>query len=116
MASATSTATGTSRKNDSAVSAATPTASVARPSVTQPGRAQPFGWVAQEAPRQRPVQGDGARGSDDQPGAADADRRRGGEQEHLGDQSGRRPLKRSQPPSALEHLKGSTVEGVIRFS
>ena len=69
-----------------------------------------------EAPRQRPVQGDGARGSHDKPGAADANRRRGGEQEHLGDQSGRRPLKRSQPPSALEHLKGSTVEGVIRFS
>ena len=125
-ASVTRVATATSRSNEAAVRAATPTASVARVSVTQPAGPSLADGSRQSArasatfsvsPLARPTS---------QPGAAEPDRPRKHSQEHeRADEAGHRAElvavigqqapARPQRCSTLEHPEGTTVPGMHRF-
>ena len=96
-----------------------------RPSKRHPvGRAQPVGAVAGEAARQCRIRDHAAGDSDDPAGAAEADGpREGGEQQHLGDQPGRRAgVNRSHRASVFVATwathgagsSGSTGNSVVR--
>ncbi len=98
-----------------------------RPSKGHPvGRAQPVGVVAGEPARQSRVRDHAAGDSDDPAGAAEADgAREGAEQQHLGDQPGRRAgLNRSHRASVFVGTwartflgtSGNTGNTVIRFN
>ena len=116
--SVTSIVTGAGWSNESAISAATPTASVARARVTQSAGPSRSDAVAGEAARQCRIRDHSAGDSDDPTGAAEADGpREGGEQQRLGDQPGHRAgLNRSHRSSVFVGTWGSTGNTVVRFS
>ena len=82
------------------------------------GRPQPVGVVAGETARERHIHDHAATDSDDPPSAAEADGpREGREQQHLGDQPGRRTgLNRSHRASVFVGTCGSTGNTVVRFN
>ena len=125
-ASVTRVATATSRSNEAAVRAATPTASVARISVTQPAGPSLADGSRRKRTRERHVQRQPTGETDEPAGTTKPDRPRKHiqEQEHADETGhwaelvaaiGQHAPARPQPCSAREHPEGTTVPGMRRF-